>query len=605
MRTAIGEIGAIKTDGSPACQADAARLLIGYAGSPSAVWVDGPVAFAGSGGAELASDDELVVLVDARLDNRVDLVRQFGGSTEDSSARLLLMAWRRAGAGLVDSLVGEVAGIVYERSSRRLHAFRDLCAGRPLHVSRFHDAWAIASEWQPLVSAGSFRSRPDPEWFAGACSGTPVNPRATPYLGVEMVLPGHVASPASRSWRQERHARWHVTELDDRRTGAYRDQFRELFDHAVRCRLVDPDGVGVSLSGGLDSTSVMATAAAVAEHIPRTALCMPMTDESADERAIQAEVATRAGARLHWVDISRCAPMGPEGPEALFERDGGPPPIINWSLGDAVAESAAAAGLRVIMDGEDGDSLLGGNPAFFADLVAQGRLRTWAHEWRALRDAEVTGGRHLAGLTAYLLAPPLVRRLHDRIRQVPQTPDFIPTELSARLDLKKKIEAGSLRRVWAPGRAFAAVQRTAGDPEYLGPMLTQIAYPWRLRGIATSHPFTDRRLMSFCMGLPYEHVYRGGWSKIVLRQAMHDRLPYDVVTRPGKADISEVARRAAYGRDLDYVKAGLRLARQQTDWFDANAVAEIESSFLAKRNNLAIALRVSMMGWWLRWCETA
>jgi hypothetical protein len=111
--------------------------------------------------------------------------------------------------------------------------------------------------------------------------------------------------------------------------------------------------------------------------------------------------------------------------------------------------------------------------------------------------------------------------------------------------------------------------------------------------------------MSFCMGLPYEHVVRSdGLTKVVLREAIKDRLPSEIVNRRGKANISEVARRAAFGRDIAHVEQGLKLARRQTDWFDPSVVKSAEDTFNQGLGE-ARALRIAMFAWWLNWCETS
>jgi hypothetical protein len=107
--------------------------------------------------------------------------------------------------------------------------------------------------------------------------------------------------------------------------------------------------------------------------------------------------------------------------------------------------------------------------------------------------------------------------------------------------------------------------------------------------------------MSFCMGLPYEHVCMGAVSKVVLRQAMYERLPHEVVMRGDKANISEASRRRARGPERAYLDEGLRLARRQPEWFDPATVNEIEKKFEAGEGE-GPALRVAMFAWWLDWC---
>lgn len=582
--------------------AQAARLLTGYAGAPHSVWSENGVAVACSGAAEIAIGDDLVVVVDGRLDNARDLARKLGVPIDRPRAELLAHCWRRFGAKMVDHLVGELAGLVVDRRSARVHAFRDICAGRPLHVTRHSQGWAAASEWQPLVEVSGHGRTPSREWFATAFVGYSFDPRATPYAGVHMVLPGHVAEPSPSGWDQTPVARWDVPHLHSRREGAYGDQFRDLFDEAVRCRIREHERVGFSLSGGHDSTSVIASACAVDPTAGRVALCVPLEDPRGDERVMQTHMAERTRSELRWVDISRSGPLGIDGPEAVLERFGAPPTTINWFFGDALAREAKAAGLPLVLDGEDGDGSVGGSTTYLSDLLLTGRWKAWLREVNALRALDYGSGREFFRNSLFLGAPPAWRRAYLRRLGVGLAPEVLPAALRHDIQLESRLQRSFLNRSWAPGRVFRLAQAEVGTPGQIGPIMTSISEPFRRLGISLSHPWSDRRLMSFCMGLPYEHIQRGGFTKIVLRQAMEGRLPPGLIVHRGKADLSEVSQRATRGPERPHLEAGLRLARSQPQWFDRAALDTIEADFRSGKSSSA-AVRVAMFATWVRWCN--
>lgn len=595
------EIAATRTIDRPAAASDAGGLLAGYAGPVRGTWVEGEVALAWSGSAEVGLFDDLIVIVDGRLDNRSDLRSRYGIALDESLAGVIARIWRRSGWAMVDALVGDIAGIAVEREGLQLVAFRDLCGGRPLHVTRDRAAWKAATEWYPLVSE-QISPSPSQVWFASAFVGHSIEPSATPYAGVDVVLPGHVATPIGLRWKQTRHAHWHVPKLRNRQPVAYAEQFRAIFDEALRCRVSDAEAVGVALSGGLDSTSVMASLAHVKPDCTCAAISIPMREPEGDERAFQATVAERAGAELHWVDIDGRGPFGSSGPSEVFTRCGAPPLVINWFLGDAMAEVAARADIEVVLDGEDGDGSVGGSFAFLADLLITGRWVRWWQEARAIRVGQIASGRDLIQHSLYLLAPPALRRAYIRRAGFSIAPEVLAEPLRRELDLQERILASPLHPPWAPGRTFRRAQGSVGMAEQMAPVFTAISEPWRRRGITLSHPWSDRRLMSFCMGLPYEHICAGAVSKKVLRQAMNCRLPREIVRRRDKASLAEASRRRAYGSERPYVLEGLRIARRMPDWFAAEAVQSVEYDFRAGRGE-AEALRVAMFALWLQWLD--
>jgi asparagine synthase (glutamine-hydrolysing) len=581
----VGEITCVVDPGRPVDASDALQLLAGNLPYDPRTWVERDVALAWCGDAEVDISDDLLLLVEGRIDNRDDLVPRAGAAPSCSSSQLIAALWRRFGDQTVDLVVGEVAAVVVERGSRRVWAFRDLCAGRPLHVARIRGAWAVASEWRPLAEA----------------AGVMRSPRSTPYEGVETVLPGHLAGPADGRWRQFSRSAWDVPTLRDLRPGAYAEEFRGLLDEAVRCRAQAADNLGVCLSGGLDSTSVIASAAAVFPDQRRTALSMPMVQPAGDERALQRVMADKTGSELRWVGLGAVGSLSPQGPDAVFDRFGAPPLVINWFLHDAMAAEAQTAGTGVVLTGEDGDGCVGGSPTFLADLLITGRWRRWLKEANGMRARQEASGRELLTMSGYLAAPPLLRRAYLRMVRVTLAPQVLSWSLRRELNLEHRLRTDRHNRGWSPGRAFRLAQMGVGVPEQIGPVFTNIGQPWRPRGVLLTHPWADRRLMSFCMGLPYVHIQAEGLTKVVLREAMSERLPGSLLERRSKANISEVAERAARGPERHHVKRGLALARSQPGWFDPDTVKAIETDFDAG-DDFAAALRVAMFASWLRWC---
>lgn len=601
---AIGEIACIVTDGRPAEAADASALLSDALQLSAATWVDNRIALAWSGASEVEVADDLVVVVEGRLDNRRVLAERAGERACKSTAGILAALWRRHGERMVDLLIGEIAAIVVDRPASKAYALRDICSGRPLHIARLDSGWAIASEWRPLAFVDGNRSAPNPEWFAAAFLPQSIEPRATPYVGVEMVLPGYVAKPGAIGWNQVRCAQWHIPRLGDTRPGAYTEAFRAVFDEAVRCRIeAAGSSIAVCLSGGLDSTSVIATARAMRPEQRRIAVCMGMVEPKGDERALQRLVADQCADELRWADLTPHAPLGPDGPDSVFARFGAPPLSTNWFLQDALAAEAHRAGVGVVLSGEDGDGCLNANPSYLADLLIKGRWLRWLREVNVLRTRRQMGGRALLEESLYLAAPPLLRRAYIRGTRMELAPALLSERLRRDLDLEERLRRSPHNATWRPGRAFRLAQSEVGLTEQVGPVFTHIAQTWRQRSLLFSHPWNDRRLMSFCMGLPFNHVVADGVTKVVLRQAMSGRLPDAVLLRHTKSDISEAARNAARGPQVGFVTEGLKLAREREGWFDAATVDSIRSGFEAGESRTeGSALRVAMFASWLRWC---
>jgi asparagine synthase (glutamine-hydrolysing) len=236
--------------------------------------------------------------------------------------------------------------------------------------------------------------------------------------------------------------------------------------------------------------------------------------------------------------------------------------------------------------------------------MVTGRWWRWLAEANGMRRREEASGRELVIESLYLAAPPALRRAYLRREDAVLSPAVLSPALCAAVGLEDRLRRSGLEGTWQPGRVFRRAQMGVGGVAQIGPVMTAISEPWRRRGITLTHPWSDRRLMSFCMGLPYQRVCPQGRTKVVLRDAMAERLPPEILGRPHKANLAGASERAAYGPNLPYVRTGFALAREQPEWFDRAAVDTLEADF-ERGYSVAGALRLAMFASWVRWCEAA
>jgi asparagine synthase (glutamine-hydrolysing) len=522
-------------------------------------WSDSSFTVATSGGrTALSVADDLVVAVDGRLDAGATRATTATGSAAEAIAG----AWRRQGADALDALLGDLFVVVYDRRSQRLEVARDLSGARPGFITTAGGSHLVVTHLPGLGRARGVRMTADPAWTAAYLDGRWPDALSTPYAGVDAVLPGHVAVPEGAGWQQTERARWRLAEPPSRTARQAADEFREIFDAAVRDRISDVTGpVAVTTSGGLDSTSALVTARAVLPDADLHALAIPFSDPLGDERHLQEAVARAAGAELHWVDVSARGPFG-AGPDDVFGRYGAPPLAPNWFFHSTLEDAAVAAGVHQVLDGEDGDGVLGGNPSFLADLAGRGHLLTWAREMSALH------------------------RVHDdSIRQL------------LRLS---KFRVRNLGRSGGPGHLFAIRRRAYLRGGYLSRLMEGTYSDWTRVPGGVGHPFLDRRVIEFALPLPWQHVVSGGRQKFILREAMHGRLPEEIRMRAGKAQLSAPFERMVTGPQQEWLAAGLAAARADT----SQTFATVNWAFVANSAEAGDnfpGFRVAMVALWNDW----
>lgn len=553
----------------------------------------------------LASTESACAVFVGELDNALHVARLLGVEAHPASAdpaRLTIRAWQRWGQNALDKLVGPFAGAYVDLRARTVTVFRDLTAGVPVYLT-FDSSCHVAGSDLGLISAWNGRRRePAPLFIAGYLQNSSVGRCVTPFVNVFSLEPGAIARPElSTGWKQRRIANWHVLSIRHKTLEDYVDDFAQHLDSAVRRRIRNHRTVSVSLSGGLDSTNVLASAARVASDVELVAYGIPFYDPKGDERHVQGVVAAHCGAQLKWVDVAGRGPTGVWSGQ-LFAGRVAPPWAGNWFFGDALAEAAAEDEVPIMLDGEDADSLLSGSKGYLSDLFVRGRWLAWRRQARRLGERDGVAMSSLLKLSiAGLLPPSLVHKLGATDSSARVSPLVSPT-LVEQTHLAELLRGQPWVRVWSPGRRFAAQQRVAAETQRVDEVVTEIGNPFRKMGVVDAHPFFDRELMRFCFGLPWHAVHNGTTPKILLRKLAERRLPPEFSKVVRKANLSEYYDQAVFEHERETIEAGLDLAGQRPDWISPAGLSKLRDKF-DRKQDAWMPSRVAMLMLWSRQLE--
>ena len=479
----------------------------------------------------------VAIVMDGRLDNRREL-RDLLEIDVDvlSDAELVLGAYARGGIDAVTYLLGDFAFGLWDPRTREMYLVRDALGMRGLSFTEGPGFVAFASEPRQLLRIDGINCRPNLGFFGEWVAGRLSHPSHTIFAGVERVQPAHVLTFTAAGRQKRRY--WDVDPRREIRYCDHRDyvaHFSSLYRAAVRARLRNLDRVGVFLSGGLDSSSLVAMAARpdAGDHpvaVRAYSLTCDGLPDSDDQQSARA-VANFCGVPL------ACVPLRHTGAEFYVTMARTLEDTIPSAVGDgraSLARQAAVEGCRVVFDGTGGDEWFGGAYQYAADLLKAGRLLATVRQLRAAaRTLEGHSAMALAKSAVWSLVPdhvraPLKRVLPRRDRM----PRGIDREFAARVDLVERTTTPLTDRRFtsiATGTAYA----TAAHP------ITSYAWEEIARqdgwcGVELAAPLMDRRLAEFAMAIPEEQRWLGTESKRVLRDAMTGRLPDSTLRR--KAD---------------------------------------------------------------------
>jgi asparagine synthase (glutamine-hydrolysing) len=516
----------------------------------------------------------------------------------EDAARLFLRAWRHWGGLAVDRLVGPWAAVVYERDTRTLHVARDITAGAPAYVwGRGETAAAGSDLWDVARISGRSRS-PEPLFLASYLQGAFFDAKITPFSSVLAVAPGSLAQLGTHGWQQHQQAVWHVPRVRVATIDDATDLVERHLDVAVAARVRGRRRVAVSLSGGLDSTNVLASLVRAAEgsDLDIRALGMPFYTPQGDERAGQVAVAKHLGVPLEWVDVSAGGPLTGMGTEFLHRRHW-PPLAGNWFFTEALAQRAEESGVEAILDGEDADGSFGGDLVYLPDLFLRGQWKSWWQEAQLLRP-QGWGLRKTARYTVSSLLPPAVDwRLTGRPRALEPAP-IVASALRESTALVDRLAAQPVVRLWAPGRRFRAAQGLAGQPAQVGAVAVESSGGSVGRSVSMLHPFMDRRVMELAMGMPWWALTTGGEVKRVIRELARRRLPPGFADTVRKAHLGEYYEAALAGPERPRLLEGLQQAARRPDVFAPGEVARLKRG-LDSDGGAWEASRVAILATWL------
>lgn len=502
---------------------------------------------------------ESVVLFDGRLDNREELLSLLKGdvSSESSDAAFVAASYRKFGEAFPEKLLGDFAIAIYDIRERKLLLARDGIGVRPIYFARAGNSFLIASECKPILAHPKATNKPNPDMIASyflACFGHE-REGWTFFQDVYNVVPGQlvVVKPDSVVKR----IYWDFAEpqpIELRSFQEYSEAFREQFDRAVSRRLRSACPVAVSLSGGLDSSSIFCAGETLRR---RGAVNCPdirgiYADHQgplADERAFIADIEHQYDVDVRRVpfDSSRFINGSVRDGLRIMEA-----PYIR-SQADfrfPFEQEARRLGARSVLTGHWADQVLANND-YLIDLTRRG---SWTSVYRHLRefisyypsaDPAWFWQGFFHGLARYHIPGAWMPTVRAVRRRLSGNRSWFTSEL-----WKRAQQVETIQRFHPPGRT--AHQRSVYErirPMYDVQALERCDRIGACYQMEYSYPFLDRDLVSFLMAVPGEVICRNGVPKALLRAGLTGTLPSSIVERKWKGETTDEFN-SAVDRDL-------------------------------------------------------
>jgi asparagine synthase (glutamine-hydrolysing) len=527
---------------------------------------------------------------------RAELEREGRRFYTQSDTEVIVHLYDRDGDRFVEHLNGQFAIAIWDNARRRLVLARDRAGIRPMYLSRARGRLWFGSEVKALQAALPERTRLDPRGLVQALNlWAPLDPD-TVFEGVQTLPPGHLLSiEASGRETLTRYWDWHFPVREAGESFAAYDSIddaardlRELLIDAVRLQLRADVPVGAYLSGGLDSSGLVALIRGFTDTPVRTfsvAFADAEFDESEHQQAMVRHLKTdHTTLRCTRADIGRLFPDLIRHTETPILRTG---PLPLMMLARAVRES----GYKVVLTGEGADEVFGGY-----DLFKEAKVRRF---WARQPDSR--------------FRPLLLRKLYGYLGNSPVANDAFAQQFfgAGREHLHRVVFAHAPRFATARRTmAFLSAEMKAavgpfdaldfvesrlppevakfgplGRDQYVEAKTLLAGYLLSSQGdrVGMAHsiegrvPYLDHRVIEFANRLPERFKIQGLTEKAVLRRALAGLLPDEILHRtkqPYRAPDS--ASFFVDGQPLDYVTDLLSAdSIRRAGYFEPGAVAKL------------------------------
>jgi asparagine synthase (glutamine-hydrolysing) len=534
---------------------------------------------------------EFAITADARLDNRDELISLLRltdlPSLKISDSQLILASYQEWGDSCPEKLLGDFAFAIWDSRKQQLFCARDHFGVKPLYYYLSDKIFAFATEIKALLCLPAVPCHLNEVKVADYLAEAQEDKRITFYQDIFRLPPAHRLVVSRNGGRLCPY--WSLDpskELQLNSDEEYAEKFRELFSEAVRCRLRSHLPVGSMLSGGLDSSSItcMARKHLVEGGSNRLHTFSAIFSEisKCDERSFILPVLAQGDLQPHFVNGDELGPLT-DVDRILWHEDEalyGPTLFIHWGLYNAVQKH----GVRVLLDGFDGDSTLSHGFLYLDELAREGRWLTLfveakglanyfnASPWRLLKAYAWRYGLD----PAFSRYQPLkqVRRGWRALRKrmLRGNPGEQRPAWRAILNpnFAQRINVSGRRKVWWQAQPGAAQTEREGHYKTLMQGIQPLALEVLDKAAAAfsvdaRYPFWDKRLVEFCLSLPAKQKLHRGWSRVVMRRAMSNILPREVQWRNSKVDFMPI-----------FLRGLLSLQRERLDrvvWGDAKEVA--------------------------------
>lgn len=465
---------------------------------------------------------------------RADLIARGHSFKTHSDTETIVHLYEEMGERCVERLRGMFGFAIWDRRENKLFLARDRAGKKPLHYTLVGETLVFGSEIKSLLQFPGVERQVNHQAISDYLSFGYVPDPLTAFRGIQKLLPGHTMTfqngrMTTRRYWDFSYGQEHAPAQSER---YYAERLRELIAESVRIRLVSEVPLGAFLSGGVDSSTIVAMMARAMDQPVKT-FSIGFSEASFDELKYARLTAERYQTDHHEFivtpDVCRLVE------EIVWHHD--EPFADASSIPTYVVSKMAREFVTVVLSGDGGDELFAGYERY---LVHQGRQRferipgwlrrnvmlplsqalpraTYGKQF--LRNISLEGGARFVDSLSYFGAAAKRNLLAAEVRR----------------GLNGYDSAAAFEQLFAEPSSADPIERLLylDSKTYLsGDILTKVDRMSMAHSIEARVPLLDHELIEFVQSIPASLKLRGQTTKHILKQAMAELIPNEIINRP-------------------------------------------------------------------------
>jgi asparagine synthase (glutamine-hydrolysing) len=458
-----------------------------------------------------------------------------------SDTETIIHLYEERGARAVEELRGMFAFAIWDDNQNRLLLARDRLGIKPLYyVLTDEGVLYFASEIKALLAASAIRPQLNYEALPDYLANRYTSGEETLFRGVKRLLPGHTLSWSDGRITIERY--WDLSFAKDEEAlseDQYVAKFTELFEEAVRLRLMADVPLGAFLSGGIDSSAIVEVMSKLVRDPVKT-FSVAFAEREANELAYARLIARTFKTDHHEILVT---------PEQFFDAL----PMLVYQEDEPIAHPSslplyfvsklAADKVKVVLTGEGSDELLAGYGKYRTTILNLAMGRAYHQSTpQSLRQpikkaieslSDQSPLKRILARTFLCLGPDIEEIYFDNFAVFSRLmqPSLLTAESREQISKPNPYQASLEHGNHSDAKAMLDQLLAIDMKTYLHELLMKQDQMSMAASIESRVPFLDHKLVEFAAGLPVGMKLKGLTTKYILRRAMRSRLPKEILTR--------------------------------------------------------------------------